>query len=170
MKAVVGFFRPGGTQAARTELLASGFRPQDVKELRELDDVPHYIEGKPEKAASRAWLVGALIGALVGAALGLLLIFMFEVRLHPVLDVIFVLVALGGGAAIGGYLTAIYTVRAEEHVNMDVHEALSKGTAMLMVQASMETAELAADIMRRNGSDHIDTHVVPDEELQAAYQ
>lgn len=169
MKAVVGFFRPGGTQAARADLLASGFRPEDVKELRELDDVPRYIAGKPEKMASRGGLLGALIGGLAGAAIGLLLISLFDVRLSMVLDVVFVLVAIGAGAAIGGYLAALYTVRAEEHTNMDVHEALSKGTAMLMVQANLETADLAADIMRRNGCEHIDTHMVPDDELQAAY-
>lgn len=169
MKAVVGFFRHGGTQPARADLLASGFRPEDIKELRELDDVPEYIEGKPEKTASRAWLVGTLIGGLIGAAIALLLITMFDVRLSTVLDAVFVLVGVGGGAAIGGYLTALYTVRAEEHTNMDVREALSNGTAMLLVQANLDTADLAADIMRRNGCDHVDTHIVPDEELQAAY-
>ena len=105
MKAVVGFFDAGATQPARDALLAGGFRPDQVRLLAAADELPPYLEGEPEKSASRGWLAGSIAGALVGALGGWLLMVAFDLRLAPPLAVLFLLTAfIGCAVSLTGYL------------------------------------------------------------------
>lgn len=163
MKAVVGFFAPGATQPARDALLAGGFRPDQVRPLAAADELPPYLEGEPEKSASWGWLAGSVAGALAGALGGRLLMVAFDLRLAPPLAVLFLLVAAGGGAALGGYLTALYAVRADTQMDMDIREALSEGRALLVVYAGDAEAARAARIMKRRRAEKVEAHLVPEE-------
>lgn len=162
MKAVVGFFDPGGAGPAREALLAGGFQPEDVMEPATIDDVPAYLEGEPEKMASRGWLVGTILGAVVGAALGWLVMSRYSMQYITLT----VLISAAAGAAIGGYLLSIYSVRADEELDMDVREALGEGQTLLVVRASGSGVERAIDILSAYRSRHIATYPVPSEALE----
>jgi hypothetical protein len=167
MKAVVGFFDAGATQPARDALLAGGFQPDQVRPLVAADELPPYLEGEPEKSASRGWLAGSIAGALVGALGGWLLMVAFDLRVAPPLAVMFLLIAAGGGAALGGFLTAIYAVRADTQMDMDIREALSEGRALLVVYAGDAEAARAARIMKRRRAEKVEAHLVPEDAVVA---
>lgn len=167
MKAVVGFFTTGGTRPAHDALIATGFLPENVTELNAIEEVPDYLEGEPERTASLGWLNGAVLGALIGAVAGWLLFELFNLSLPGPLLVVFLLVSAGAGAAIGGYLLSIYSVRADTKLDMDIREALSEGKSLLMVHAHDNEVSAVARIMKRQRSEKVETHMIPIEEPES---
>lgn len=160
MKAVVGLFNMSGTRAAQDALLASGFQPNQIREMNRVEDLPAYVEGEPEKTASWGWLAGTVVGALVGAALGWLVMSMYSAQYLALT----LLISAAAGGAIGGYLLSIYAVRADETLDMDVREALGEEKSLLVVETDGKGASRAAGIMKRHGSEHVAVYLIPKRE------
>jgi hypothetical protein len=164
MKAVVGFFDFGEARTAQDALLVGGFRPEDVKVLTTISDVPEYLEGEPEKMTSWGWLIGTALGALVGAAIGWLVMSRYSMQFI----VLTVLLSAAIGGAIGGYLLALYFVRADVEPDMEIRASLSEGKALLVAMANGAGVRRAIRIMNRNNSRHTLTYPVPAEEAETA--
>jgi uncharacterized membrane protein YeaQ/YmgE (transglycosylase-associated protein family) len=160
MQAVIGYFEPRDVEAVRESLVSAGFRAEEILELTTIDEVPEFLEGEPEEAASRGWLFGAIIGGLIGAAGGWLVAITFNQSL-----IFSILMGMAGGAVLGGYLSSLYTLRANTKVGMDIHEALGEDMSLVLVRVADDDVEAATAIMERHHNEGVDAYPIPEPEV-----
>ncbi|MFO7661459.1 MAG: hypothetical protein R6X18_02575 [Chloroflexota bacterium] len=160
MQAVIGYFEPRDVESIRASLVSAGFRSEDILELTTIDEVPEFLEGEPEEAASRGWLFGAIISGLIGAVAGWLMAITFNQSI-----IFSVLMGAAGAAVLGGYLSSLYTVRANTKVGMDIHEALSDDMSLVLVRVGDDDVEAATAIMEHYHNEGIDAYPIPKPEV-----
>jgi hypothetical protein len=164
MKAVVGIFNPSQAGVARDGLVSSGFRTEDIVEITTIDDMPSYLESEPEKTASWGWLFGIIVGGMLGALGGWLAAYLFNISSV----IVSVLMGVAGGAVLGGYLSALYTLRADTQAEMDIHEALGQGKSLVLVQVNDEAVDTTTGIMEQYQSDAVEVYSMPVEKIEMA--
>jgi len=160
MQTIIGFYDPANLHTARQGLIEAGITPGDILEITSEDDIPDFLEGEPERRASQGWLAGSIIGALIGAVLAVAITYLTYNPSLLILTLI-ALVGAGAGAALGGYLFSIYSLRADTEAGMGVRDALGQGQRVLLVRATDADAKIATAVMEHHHSDRIDTYPMP---------
>lgn len=156
MKAVIGIYEPEDAKVALRRLEADDFWAERVEEFTSIEDVPDYLEGEPEKAAAWGGKLGIFLGAFIGAIGGTLAVYALSLS-----SLVFpVLMGIAGGAVIGGFLSALYTMRGETQLGMDIHEAIGQGKSMLLVLTNAANADIVAHLMERYNSEHVQIRTV----------
>ena len=163
MKIVTALFHPDNTIGAVRRLTEKGFTYDDLSMMSSISEMPAFLEGEPEETAPTGAIVGAATGGAVGA-LGTV-----AASSIPGFEAVFVsgLMATAVGSVIGGYLGSLYSVRAETQTELDIHEALASGQVLIVVRCSDERqAKTAVTILENNNGEHVETHTIPQTEVQ----
>lgn len=164
MKIVTGLFTQEHIMEAIHRLRENGFPQNNLSMISSAAQTPEYLEGNPEEVLTE----GAVIGAVTGTGLGA--IGTWIASTIPGFDVVLAtgLMTTAVGAVIGGYLGSLYSVRAETQAKLDIHEELDNGKILLVVQINKEAADtkqqMAASLMKECGGEHVESHLIPDEE------
>jgi uncharacterized membrane protein len=149
IRTVVGLFRDRTeAEAAIYSLENDGFQRSDISLLR------HGGSGDAvTQHSSSSTTTGAAIGGAAGAVLGLIALAIPGIG--PVLALGPLAVALTGagvGAATGGMLGALSDMGVPEHESRYYEDAIRQGGSLLVVHASVDTAERAQSILDRHGA------------------
>ncbi len=168
MQTIIGFFDPKDIHAAREDLIAAGIGPDNIVMIANERDIPDFLEGHPERTATQGGLVGIIAGAIIGGIAGGLTTYLAYTP-SPLILALIVVVGAAAGAALGGYLSSIYFLRAgTEEVGLGVRDALGGGQHVLLVRAADTVAGAATAIMERHRSDRIDTYPIGVEKAELA--
>lgn len=166
IKTIVGSFSGyHAAQIAVRELVDNGFMSQDISilasniegDLRSDDDV------KVTDVASGT-ATGAVTGGLVGGAAGLAasLMGLAIPGIGPILaagPLVAALSGAGAGAVAGGLIGALTEAGVPEERAGYYAESVRRGGALVTIKADDARAELAEDILRKNGAFDIDERV-----------
>lgn len=161
MKIVIGLFTPEDVTTAVRRLTDHGFNYDDISLMSSRSEMPAYLEGDPEESAASGAAVGAAAGGAVGA------LSTWAVSAVPGFETMFVsgLMATAVGSVIGGYLGSMYAARGETQTKLDIDEALADGNILLVVRVEKANAATAVTQMKQSQGEHIETHSIPDTEM-----
>lgn len=166
MKIVTGLFQPEDAIFAVRRLINHGFGREDLSMVSTIADLPEYIE---EVESEDAAITGAAAGAVTGSSVGAL--GSWVVSTIPGLESVFVsgfLMATAIGGIVGGFLGSLYSVRADEQSKINMHDELAAGKVLVVANISGKTdAETAVTLMKESSGEHVNAHVIPEEEVAA---
>ncbi|MCL4262034.1 MAG: hypothetical protein KJ069_02415 [Anaerolineae bacterium] len=173
MNVVTGIFTAEEAAAVVNYFTKSGFLPESVAVISSPMEMPAYLDGEPEQAAT----TGAVTGGVAGGTLGALTILVASTipafRAMPVIAgseslVIFGLMTTAVGSVVGGYLGSMYSVRASSEPQINMVELLDTGHVVLVVTTEGGAkAETAVALMHQLGGRQIEIHPLPTENNEA---
>lgn len=164
MKIVTGLFTADDVITAVHRLTENNFSYNDLSLMSSAAEMPDYLEGEPEAAATSGAAVGAVAGGSIGA-LGT-----WVASAIPGFESMFVsgLITTAVGGVIGGYLGSLYTVRATSQTKLDIHEELEAGNMLMVVKTDGHNTQTAVTLMTESNGQHIEMHTIPDEEFEGS--
>jgi uncharacterized membrane protein len=154
MKIVIGLFEPEDMIEAISNLTENGIIYDDISVISSATDMPQFLESESEEAA----VSGAAVGAATGGVLGAL-----GAWISPSIPGFESMFAAGlltttAGSVIGGYLGSLYSIRADDQTELDVHQELESGSTLLLIRADVLEAEKVASIMEDSGGRDVEIH------------
>lgn len=167
MKIITGLFQPEDAIFTVRRLINHGFEREDLSMISAIADLPEYVE---EVESEGAAVTGATAGAVTGSSVGAL--GSWAISTIPGLESVFVtgfLMATAIGGIVGGFLGSLYSVRADEQSKINMHDELAAGKVLIVVKISGKVdAKTAVTIMEESSGEHVNAHVIPDEEVAAS--